>query len=139
MKRVLLDTNVLLDILLKRHPFYAAAAKLWLKVESGEIEGLVTLPSLGTVFYLVRKGADVNSARQAVHTICRVLQIADGPSEAGRMALRSRMSDFEDAIQYAVAVLAGADCLVTRNPSDFPRRGKVPVLTPDEFLKEIGG
>jgi len=40
-----------------------------------------------------------------------------------------------DALQYAIATLAGADCLVTRNPSDFPTRGKIPVLTPEEFLK----
>ena len=135
MKRVFLDTNVLLDILLKRDPFYDAAAKLWLKIESREMEGMVSLLSLGTIFYLVQKSADAKTARQAVKTICRVLQIADSPGEAGRMALQSRMTDFEDALQYAVAALAEADCIVTRNPSDFPKRGKVPVLTPEEFLR----
>ena len=135
MKRVFLDTNVLLDILLRRDPFYAAAAKIWLKVESREMEGLVSLPSLGTIFYLVRKRADLNTARQALSTICRVLRVAESPGQAGHMALQSHMPDFEDALQYAIATLAGADCLVTRNPSDFPKRGKVPVLTPEEFLK----
>ena len=77
----------------------------------------------------------VVNARQAVSTICRVLQVADSPGQAGHMALQSHMADFEDALQYAIATLAGADCLVTRNPSDFPKRGKVPVLTPEEFLK----
>ena len=69
MKRVFLDTNVLLDILLRRDPFYAAAAKLWLKAESRELEGLVSLPSLGTIFYLVRKSADLNTARQALNRL----------------------------------------------------------------------
>ena len=135
MKRVFLDTNVLLDILLKREPFYGAAAKLWLKIESRELDGLVSLVSLGTIFYLVRKRADSNTARHALNTMCRVLQIVDCPGQAGHMALQSRMADFEDALQYAIAVLAGADCVVTRNASDFPKRGKVPVLTPEEFLK----
>jgi len=134
LKRVFLDTNVLLDILLRRDPFYAAAAKIWLKVESREVEGLVSLVSLGTISYLVRKRTDPNAAREALNTICRVLQIADCPGQAGRMALQSHMLDFEDALQYAIATLAGADCLVTRNPSDFPKRGKVPVLTPEDFL-----
>lgn len=136
MKRVFLDTNVLLDILLKRDPFYVAAAKIWMKAESQEMQGLVSLQSLGTIFYLVRKRADADTARQAVGTICRVLQVADSPGQAGRMALQSHMSDFEDALQYAIAVLAEADCVVTRNPSDFPKHGKVPVLTPEEFLKK---
>jgi predicted nucleic acid-binding protein len=135
LKRVFLDTNVLLDILLRRDPFYAAAAMIWLKVESRELEGLVSLPSLGTIFYLTRKSADLNTARQTLSTICRVLQVADSPGQAGHMALQSHIPDFEDALQYAIATLAGADCLVTRNPSDFPKRGKVPVLTPEEFLK----
>ena len=138
MKRVFLDTNVLLDILLRRNPFYAAAAKLWLKVESRELAGIVSLPTLGTIFYLVRKRADLNTARQALDTICRVLQIVDSPAKVGHMALHSRMTDFEDALQYFTATLAGADCVVTRNPSDFPKRGKVPVLTPEELLKRLG-
>jgi len=135
LKRVFLDTNVLLDIILKRDPFYAAAAKLWLKIESRELEGLVSLLSLGTIFYLVQKSADAKTGRQAVNTMCRVLQIVDSPGQAGHMALHSRMTDFEDALQYAVATLAEADCIVTRNPSDFPKRGKVQVLTPEEFLE----
>lgn len=138
MKRVLLDTNVLLDILFRRDPFYAAAAKLWLKVESRELEGLVSLLSLGTIFYLVRKRADSDTARHAINTICRVLQIVDSPGRAGHMALQSHMGDFEDALQYAIATLAGADCIVTRNPADFPKRGKVAVLTPDELLSRLG-
>jgi predicted nucleic acid-binding protein len=139
LKRVFFDTNVLLDILLRRDPFYVAASQIWLKVESGELEGLVSLPSLGTIFYLVRKRSDLNTARQALSTICRVLQVADCPSQAGRMALQSHMPDFEDALQYAIATLGGADCFLTRNPSDFPRHGKVPVLTPEELLKTLAG
>ena len=135
MKKVFLDTNILLDILLKRDPFYADAAQIWLKIESREMQGLVSLQSLGTIFYLVQKRTDADTARRAVHTICRVLQVVDSPGQAGHMALQSHMTDFEDALQYAIATLAAADCLVTRNTSDFPKRGKVPVLTPEEFLK----
>jgi hypothetical protein len=52
------------------------------------------------------------------------------------MALQSTQPDFEDALQYAIAVLAKTECLITRNSSDFPKRGKVPVLTPEEFLRK---
>ena len=98
--------------------------------------GYVSLPSLATIFYLVRKSADTMTARQALRTIGKVLQIAASPGKAGHMALQSHMSDFEDALQYAIATLAGADWLITRKPSDFPRRGTPPIFTPEEFLKK---
>jgi predicted nucleic acid-binding protein len=136
MKCIFLDTNFILDILLRRDPFYAAAAAIWLKIESHELEGMVSLQSLGTIFYLLRKQAGAQSARKAVHTICRVVKIADSPARAGHMALQSSQSDFEDALQYAIASISKAECLITRNISDFPKRGKIPVLTPQEFLEK---
>ena len=134
MKKVFLDTNVLLDIILQREPFFIDAANLWLKIESGELKGFVSLPSLATLFYLVRKNSDAATARQAIETMCRVVQIADSPGEAGHMAIQSQVPDFEDALQYAIAVLCGVDCLITRDLAGFPKRGKLPVLTPREFL-----
>jgi predicted nucleic acid-binding protein len=135
-KRIFLDTNIVLDILLQREPFYANAAAIWLKIESNEMEGLVSLQSLGTIFCLLRKRMDTPTARKALQTMCRVVEIADSPAQAGHMALQSMQPDFEDALQYAIAVLAKAECLITRNSSDFPKRGKVPVLTPEEFLRK---
>lgn len=136
MKRIFLDTNIVLDILLQRDPFYADAAAIWLKIESNELEALISLQSLGTIFYLLRKHMDTPSARKALQTICRVVNIADSPAQAGHMALQSTQPDFEDALQYAIAVLAKVECLITRNAADFPKRGKVPVLTPEEFLRK---
>jgi predicted nucleic acid-binding protein len=136
-KRIFLDTNIILDILLQRDPFYANAAALWLKIESHELEGLVSLQSLGTIFYLLRKHMDTPTARKALQTMCRVVKIADSPAQAGLIALQSTQPDFEDALQYAIAVLAEAQFLITRNSSDFPKRGKIPVLTPEEFLRKF--
>ena len=80
MKRVFLDTNIILDIFLQRDPFYADAAAIWLKIESNELEGLVSLQSLGTIFYLLRKRMDTQTARKALQTMCRVVKIADSPA-----------------------------------------------------------
>jgi predicted nucleic acid-binding protein len=135
-KRIFLDTNIVLDIFLQRDPFYADAAAIWLKIESNELEGFVSLQSLETVFYLLRKCTNVLMARKSLQTMCRVVKIADSPAQTGYMALQSTQSDFEDALQYAIAVLAKAECLITRNISDFPKRGQVPVLTPEDFLRK---
>jgi predicted nucleic acid-binding protein len=135
-KRIFLDTNFILDILLRRDPFYPDAAAIWLKIESRELEGLVSLHSLATIFYLLRKQQGAQAARKTVQTICRVAKIADSPARAGPIALRSTQPDFEDALQYAIAYISKAECLITRNTSDFPMRGKVPVLTPHAFLQK---
>ncbi len=140
MKRVFWDTNALLDILLRREPFFASTAQVWLKTEAGELEGMVSIPSLTTVFYLIEKSADRRTARSAVRTLCRVLQAVDSPAKAARLALESRQRDFEDAVQYHTARLAGADCVMTRNVRDFLRgqEGGIPVLTPEELLRALG-
>lgn len=139
MKQVFWDTNVLLDILLRREPFFAPAAAVWLKTESGELEGQVSIPSLTTVFYLVRKCADRKTARSALQAICRVFRVVGSPSEVAHLALESGRKDFEDAVQYHTAALAGADCVITRNPRHFPRvnEGGPSVLTPEEFLRTL--
>ena len=139
MNQVFWDTNVLLDILLRREPFFAPAADVWLKTESGEIEGQVSIPSLTTVFYLVRRCAHRKTARSALHTLCRVFRVVGSPAEVARLALESGRKDFEDAVQYHTAALAGADCVMTRNPRVFPRSGEggPPVLTPEEFLRTL--
>ena len=136
MRRIFWDTNVLLDILLRREPFFSSAADVWLRTEAGELEGLVSIPSLTTVFYLIHKSTDRRTARSALRTLCRVLHVVGSPAEVASLALESPRKDFEDAVQYHTAVLAGADCVMTRNPRDFPsaREGGIPVLTPEEFL-----
>jgi len=138
-RRIFWDTNVLLDILLRREPFFASAAELWLKTEAGELEGLVSIPSLTTIFYLIQRSADRRTARSALRTLCRVLDVVGSPAEVAALALDGGRKDFEDAVQYHTAVLAGADCVVTRNPRDFPsaREGGIPVLTPEELLSAL--
>ena len=139
MKRIFWDTNVLLDILLQRALFFAPAAEVWLKTESGELEGQVSITSLTTVSYLVQKCVDRKAASSALHTICRVFRVVGAPAEVARLALDSGWKDFEDAVQYHTAALAGADCVVTRNPRDFPRAGASGplVLTPEELLRTL--
>jgi predicted nucleic acid-binding protein len=138
-KRVFWDTNVLLDILLRREPFFAPAADVWLRTEVGALEGCVSIPSLVTISYVVRRCADRKTARTALQTICRVFRIVDSPAEVAGLALQSGWKDFEDAVQYHTAALAGADCVMTRNPRDFLRagEGRPGILTPEEFLRSL--
>ena len=135
--RPFIDTNVLLDVLGARGPFYQHSARVWALAEEGSLEGLVSAVSFTNVFYIVDRWADAESAREAVTLVrdafipvaCNALII--------NQAIDADMPDFEDAVQYFSALHAGADCILSRNAGDFPRRPEVPVLSPREFLAEL--
>lgn len=132
-----IDTNILLDVLGARAPFYEDAACIWVLAEEGRVEGLVSPVSFTNVFYIVDRWADGESAREAV----RLLRDAFTPVACNALiinqAIDADLPDFEDAVQYFSTIHAQADCIVTRNPDDFPRRPEVPIVSPAEFLAEF--
>ncbi|HID28753.1 MAG TPA: PIN domain-containing protein [Desulfobacterales bacterium] len=131
--KLFLDTNLLLDVLAEREPFYAAAARLWSMAETGQCTALVSAISFNNVFYIVRKARDAQTARRAL-ILLRDVFIGVAPDQAIlNQAIDSEIPDFEDAIQFYSAVHAGADYLITRNADDFPV-GSLPILDPQEFL-----
>jgi predicted nucleic acid-binding protein len=131
---VFFDTNVLLDVLVARKPFYADSAAVWSLAEEGRIEGLVSAITFTNIFYVVRKQSDARNARWVLTKLRDAFAIVGCDARMISMALGSEIKDFEDAVQYYSAVHARADCLLSRNPGDFPRSGSCPVLSPAEFL-----
>jgi predicted nucleic acid-binding protein len=131
--RVLFDLNVILDVLQRREPFHARSASALASAESGRVAGLVAAHSLTTLFHLVAKDQSADQARVLLGELLRFLSVAavDGPVIEEALHLPYR--DFEDAVQMAAAVRAGAAYLVTRNAPDF-RAGPLPALQPAELL-----
>jgi len=132
--KVFVDTNVLIDVLAKRQPFYKDSAAVWTLAEQGKIEGLVSAVSFTNIFYVVRKLEDAKTARHMLGLLRDVFTPASCDAQILNLALASDFKDFEDAVQYFTAVQAEADCMVSRNPSDFAKPRECPVLTPAEFL-----
>lgn len=132
--KVFIDTNVLLDVLAKRDPFFADSAAVWTLTEEGRFDGLVSPVSFTNIFYVVRKLADAKTARRTLLLLRDAFTPVPCDSRILNLAIDSDFKDFEDAVQYFSAVQAGADCLVSHNPDDFPRAKECPVLTPAEFL-----
>jgi predicted nucleic acid-binding protein len=132
--KVWLDTNILLDVLANRHPFYTDSARVWTLAEEGHIEGLISPISFTNVFYVLRKLKDAKTARRALKLLRGAFRVGPCDDRALSSAIDSDIKDFEDAVQYISAVDAGADFLVTRNPADFPQSSELTVLTPTEFL-----
>lgn len=127
------DTNVLLDVLAKREPFYDASASVWSLVESGSVAGHVSAISFNNVYYIVRKAEDRGRAFEALARIRDVFDCVAPDRSVINQAIDSDCDYFEDEIQYHSAVRCHADVLISRNPGDFPQ-GPPTVQSPSEFL-----
>jgi predicted nucleic acid-binding protein len=133
MKRVLFDTNVVLDVLLDRQPYVAASAAAWAVVETGALEGMLAAHAVTTIHYLVRKESGNVKARRIVSAILRVFGVASVDGAVIQEALQLHFSDFEDAVTAAAARVAGCECIVTRDPKGF-RGSPVRSLTPEAVM-----
>lgn len=133
MKKLLFDTNVVLDVLLDRKPHVEASAKAWAAVETGLVEGMLAAHAVTTIHYLVRKQAGAGRAKRIVSAILRVFRVAAVDGAVVEEALQMPFPDFEDAVTAAAARLAGCEYIVTRDPKGF-RKSSVGALTPEAVI-----
>ena len=133
--KVFLDTNILIDYLLKRHPFYDSAKKVF-DMCLYKIDGYVTPHSLIDVFYMLSERTDATSdyCRETILKLRTVFCVV-GENDASVLAAASNdsFSDFEDSMQNESALFSGSDYIITRNKKDF-ENSTIPVVTADEFM-----
>ncbi|MGZ5444759.1 MAG: PIN domain-containing protein [Thermoanaerobaculia bacterium] len=134
--KLLLDTNVILDVLLDRDPHASVSSGLWAAVEEGRASGFVAAHALTTIHYLVRKDRDARVARRVTTAILDVFHVAPVDGSVLSAALDLGWSDYEDAVTTAAAISAGCDLIATRNPRDF-KESPVPVLDPASALAAL--
>ncbi|WP_339661838.1 PIN domain-containing protein [uncultured Polaribacter sp.] len=135
-KRIFLDTNVMLDFLGERIPFYDSIAKVLSLSERNEFIIIVSPISYATVSYFLSKfegNKIANEKLRKFKVISSVCKIDEQTIEKG---LNSDFSDFEDALQFYNAVESNCDIILTRNAKDF-KKTTIPVMSPDEFLTSI--
>ncbi len=133
MKSVLFDINVVLDIFLKRDPFYTPAARLFMLIEEKKLHGYLSAQSFPTLFYILSKELKREKAVRILEKLRIVFRVAAVDEKVIDLSLASAFRDFEDAVPYYSALSVRADCLITRNKADY-RADRLPVMTPDEFL-----
>jgi predicted nucleic acid-binding protein len=131
---VFLDTNVVLDVLAEREPFYNDSAAVCTLAEQGQIRGLVSVLSYANIYYVVRRKRDRRAANRSVRLLRDAFVPVACDEQILGQAIDAGMKEFEDAIQFFSAVHSHADCLVTRDPGHFPR-STLPILSPAEFLQ----
>lgn len=136
MKRVLFDSDVLLDILAQRQPFIVASARALNTVMQNQVQGYVSGHAVTNIFYILRRQVGNEVARELLAKLLQHLQVASVTDEVIRQALNSPIKDFEDAVTSAAALTAGLEIIVTRNTPDFVA-SLVPVMLPNEFLTTL--
>ena len=134
---VFLDSNIILDILLKNQNFYQESKELLNLADNPEIDFFVSAASMTDIFYIVRKKLnDAEQAKNHLKLLLELVSIAGIDETCIRNALNSSWKDFEDAVQHEASFQIRADYLITRNIKDFPS-SFVEVITPQIFLKKF--
>ena len=132
--KILFDTNVILDVMLLRDPFYKAAALLLSEVEREKVEGFVCSTTVTTIHYLVEKAKGRKAALFQIRNLLKIFQISQVDKSCLVSALSSNIKDFEDAVLNESAYRERVDGIVTRNIKDFGG-SKLTIYNPDELLK----
>lgn len=133
---VLVDTNVIIDFLITRIPFYEPAATIMEKCATGELEGCVAFHTIPNLWYILRKIPD-EQRRKWIEKICDCLQVVGASHDNVIKAIRmNAFKDFEDCLQDRCAEEAKADYIVTRNVDDFAE-STIPAIEPSELIKKL--
>jgi predicted nucleic acid-binding protein len=133
MRRVLIDINVVLDVLLDRKPFADSSSAVWAAVEHGEAEGLLAAHAVTTLHYLNARAVGARMARATTEALLSVFNVAGVDEAVLSSALALGWADFEDAVTATAARRAKCDAIVTRNPRDFAR-SPIRALAPPEAV-----
>jgi predicted nucleic acid-binding protein len=136
MIHILLDTNIVIDLLAAREPFYTEAAALFSLADKKSVKLSVSALSLANTHYILSKFSNDQEARKILRNFKVIVTILPLDEKVVELALNSDFKDFEDAIQYFTAIENDQKLIVTRNKSDF-KDSKIPVMTAGEFLKSF--
>lgn len=133
MRRVLFDSDVLLDVLAQREPFVIASARALNVSTQPQVQGYVSGHAVTNIFYILRRQVGSDTARSLLARLLQHIQVASVTDEVIRAALQSSIKDFEDAVTSEAANAVGVEVIVTRNTTDFIT-SSVPAVLPEEFL-----
>ncbi len=138
MKKILIDSDVCLDLITARYPFFQEANRLFSLVENGNCEGVVSADSFSNIYYILRKFSNSSKAREQIKNLRKITNVGEIRTSSIDSTLASEWNDFEDALQHACALENGCDAIISRNKQDY-KKAELPVLTAMEFLQKISG
>jgi len=136
MKNLFLDTNIVLDLLAYRMPFYTEAAKLFSLADKKKLKLSISSLCLADANYILSKQNPEMEVRKILRKFKVLVNVLPLDDKITDLALNSDFKDFEDAIQYFTAIENDQDLIITRNQPDF-KESKIPIMTAGEFIKSL--
>ena len=134
MSRIFLDTNVILDLLGERVPYYDSIAKVATLADQKKLIIIVSPLSFTTVNYVLNKYESSESVLNKLRKFKIICEVCEVNEETIDKALNSNFKDYEDAVQYFSALQSNCSIIITRNGKDF-KNSKIPIMTAGEYLK----
>ena len=136
MQGAFVDTDISLDLLTQRLPFYTAAATLFTKADKKEIKLFVSALSFSNLYYILKSGNSGAESRRILNNYRILVNVLPVTEKIIDLSLQSLFKDFEDAIQYYTATQNNVPVILTRNLKDY-KQSAIPVMTAEDFLKNI--
>jgi len=134
--RVLIDTNVILDVLCNRQRFVEDATKIFKFCEVNKIEGYISAISVPNIVYILRKELNAEKTKEILAQLSLIFKIVDLKADDLKKAANLMFNDYEDALQSVCAGRIKANYIITRNIKDFTN-SKVVAIKPSELLERI--
>lgn len=135
--KILIDTNIVLDVMLKREPFYRMAVEILGLSKRDDVKEYISASAVTDIYYIAyRQTRDNSAVRKLLKELLKVVSIAGVSGQEIQNALELEWNDFEDSVQYSVALLKEMDGIVTRNSSDY-EGAQIKVWKPEELLSEL--
>ena len=135
MEKLLVDTNIVIDLLSKQEGFFQEAQELFTLADNKKVELFVSALTFANTHYLLSKYQKLDDARKTLIKFKVLVKVSPLDDKIVELALVSDFKDFEDAIQYHTALENGTDIIITRNKKGF-KNSKLPVMTAKEYLKK---
>lgn len=133
--KLLIDTNVVLDVLLRREPFFGKAAEVLNLTQREDVREYVSASAITDIYYIANKQMkDRAAVRDLLNRLLMLVSVAAVSEQEIRNALHLEWADFEDSVQYSVALLNEMDGIVTRNPGDY-QEADVQIWLPEQILE----
>ncbi len=134
-KKILIDSNVCLDVVCTRHPFYEASARIFEAIEYNLYIGVLSADSFTNIFYISRKLTNKEIAIKQLRLLHNLLEIGSINSSIVELAISSGWNDFEDAVQFYCGLEKQCDAIITRDIKGFAK-STLPVYTPEQFVSD---
>lgn len=132
MDRILVDTNIVLDLLLKREQFFEDAQNLFTEADRGQVKLFISSLTIANIHYVLSRSLKSDDSRRALLQFKVIVEVLPLDDKILELALASEFTDFEDGIQYYTAIENQLDIIITRNKKDF-KKSALPVLTAGEY------